>query len=59
WTPSPTTLPSRVATRVLCACRTHTHGQMASRCLTGTFSCTRGTSPSWACPRRSRSLTTG
>lgn len=59
WTRCPTTRPSRRATPVLCASRTHTPGPTPSRCRTGTCSSTPETSLSWACPLKSRSSTTG
>ncbi len=59
WTPFLMTLPSQRDTPGLCVCRTHTHAQTASRCPTATCCCTWVTSPSWACPPRLRSSTTG
>lgn len=59
WTRCPTTHPSRPATPALCASRTLTPAPTPSRCRTETCSSMPGTSPSWACHRRSRSSTTG
>lgn len=53
------TPPNHQATHALCASQTHTHALMPSRCHTGMCSSTLETSPSWACPLRSRSSTTG
>lgn len=59
WIPFLMTLPNRRDTPGLCAFRTHTRVQTASRCPTVTCCCTWVTSLSWVCPPRLRSSTTG